>query len=89
MLCGEILLRLGHYERHEQEPDYRGRYGDMNALMDGIIIMICLYAGQIALMWLQSFIMTTVTQSLTKRMRRDISCKVNRLPSDSCELAIS
>ena len=45
---------------------------DMNALMDGIIIMICLYAGQIALMWLQSFIMTTVTQSLTKRMRRDI-----------------
>ena len=53
---------------------------DMNALMDGIIIMICLYAGQIALMWLQSFIMTTVTQSLTKRMRRDISCKVNRLP---------
>lgn len=53
---------------------------DMGALMDGIIVMICLYAGQVALMWLQSFMMTTVTQTLTKRMRRDISCKVNRLP---------
>lgn len=53
---------------------------DMNGLMRCIFIEIGIYGGVAVLMWFQGFLMTTVTQTLTRRMRRDISCKINRLP---------
>ncbi len=53
---------------------------DMDAFMRCVFIEIGIYGGMAALMWLQSFIMTSVTQKLSNRMRRDISCKIDKLP---------
>ncbi len=60
----------------------QGLYGsiDMDALIKCVIIEIAVYGGCALLSWVMSFIMTTVTQTLGKRMRRDIACKINRLP---------
>ncbi len=53
---------------------------DFDALTKCVLIQIGVYGGMAVLMWLQGYIMTTVTQTLVKRMRRDVSCKVNKLP---------
>lgn len=44
------------------------------------LIEVGIYGGAAVLMWMEGFMMTTVTQKLVKRMRRDISCKIDRLP---------
>lgn len=43
-------------------------------------ILTLLYAASFLLSYLQSLIMATVTQAISKKMRTDISQKVNRLP---------
>lgn len=43
-------------------------------------LLIALYAGNSILGVLQGVIMADVTQKITKRMRRDLSTKINRLP---------
>lgn len=53
---------------------------DMDALMVCVFIEIGVYGGCAVLSWLLGYIMTTVTQTLGKRMRRDIACKINKLP---------
>lgn len=53
---------------------------DMSEFVKYAVIEIGVYGGTAALMWLQGFIMTSVTQAVTKRMRRDIACKINKLP---------
>lgn len=60
----------------------QGLYGaiDMDALIKCVIIEIAVYGGSVVLSWLLGFIMTTVTQQLGRRMRRDIACKINGLP---------
>lgn len=42
--------------------------------------LVFLYAGALVLNWSQSYIMASVTQMISKRMRTDISTKMNRLP---------
>jgi ATP-binding cassette subfamily B protein len=42
--------------------------------------LVAVYAGSLVLSVAQGLIMTTVTQNMTKRMRTDISEKINRLP---------
>ena len=60
-----------------------------NGIMTGINInrineigmfLVILYAISITLSYLQGFIMATVTQKTTKKLRSDISDKINRLP---------
>lgn len=53
---------------------------DMDAFLECVLIEIGVYGGMAALLYVQSFVMTSVTQTLSKRMRRDIACKINRLP---------
>ena len=43
-------------------------------------ILILFYGGSFILNYLQGYIMATVTQIISKRMRTDISQKINRLP---------
>jgi ATP-binding cassette subfamily B protein len=43
-------------------------------------LLIWLYAGGFALNSLQSWVMATMTQKMTQKMRTDISEKINRLP---------
>ncbi|MGI6330171.1 MAG: ABC transporter ATP-binding protein [Bacilli bacterium] len=42
--------------------------------------LLFLYGGSGLLNFIQSYMMATVTQNLTKQMRHDISLKINRLP---------
>ncbi len=53
---------------------------DMNAVTRIAWILVFFYAAAFLLNYLQSFIMATVTQIISKKMRTDISQKVNRLP---------
>ena len=53
---------------------------DMDKVYELVIFMATLYAISIALSYLQSFIMATVTQTTTKKLRTDITGKINKLP---------
>lgn len=43
-------------------------------------ILVAFYAGSLLLNYIQSYIMATATQKISKQMRTDISQKINRLP---------
>ncbi len=53
---------------------------DMDEVADIAWLLICFYAASFLLNFLQSILMATVTQIISKKMRTDISQKVNRLP---------
>ncbi|WP_124066206.1 ABC transporter ATP-binding protein [Clostridium sp. E02] len=53
---------------------------DMAAVSKIAWILIILYGGSFLLSYLQSLIMATITQKVSKQMRTDILQKVNRLP---------
>ncbi len=53
---------------------------DMNIVTKMVWMLILFYGGSFILNYLQSYIMATVTQVISKRMRTDISQKINRLP---------
>jgi ATP-binding cassette, subfamily B, multidrug efflux pump len=53
---------------------------DMDAVAHIAGVLVIFYAAAFVLNYLQSYIMATVTQIISKKMRTDISRKVNRLP---------
>ena len=53
---------------------------DMDKIYEVGIFMTILYAISIVLSYSQSFIMATVTQTTTKKLRSDITEKINKLP---------
>ncbi len=53
---------------------------DIDAVSKVGITLICFYATSWLLSAMQSFIMATITQKVSKSMRGDISHKINRLP---------
>ena len=53
---------------------------DMDKVYEIGLFMITLYVISIVLSYLQSYIMATVTQSTTKKLRTDITVKINKLP---------
>lgn len=53
---------------------------DMEALTQMFIELIIIYVCGAALLYIQGFIMATVTQKLSNRMRKDVSHKINRVP---------
>ncbi|HML49417.1 MAG TPA: ABC transporter ATP-binding protein, partial [Clostridia bacterium] len=53
---------------------------DLSAVGNIAWLLVFFYAGSMALNLLQSLFMATVTQKISKRMRTDISRKINRLP---------
>lgn len=53
---------------------------DLNIVSGIAWTLTILYAASFLLNYLQSFIMATITQVISKKMRTDISKKVNRLP---------
>ncbi|MBR5479718.1 MAG: ABC transporter ATP-binding protein [Clostridia bacterium] len=53
---------------------------DMDAIYTVGITLVVIYALSATLSAVQGFVMATVTQSITKMLRRDISTKINRLP---------
>lgn len=53
---------------------------DMKAVVDIALALAAFYASSVILSYTQGFIMATVTQKVSKKMRADISRKINRLP---------
>lgn len=53
---------------------------DMEALTQMFTELIIIYVCGAALLYIQGFIMATVTQKLSNRMRKDVSHKINRVP---------
>lgn len=53
---------------------------NMDTVSGMVGILILFYVGSFILNYMQSYIMATVTQVISKRMRSDISRKINRLP---------
>ena len=53
---------------------------DLNAVSDIGALLVCFYAASVLLSSVQSWTLTTVTQHVAKKMRADISAKINRLP---------
>lgn len=53
---------------------------DMDAVFNIAIVLVCFYAAGWILSVVQNLIMATITQRISKKMRSDISGKINRLP---------
>ncbi len=53
---------------------------DMSAIATAGITLICLYVANASLNYVQSFMMSGATQSVSKRLRTSISTKINRVP---------
>ena len=53
---------------------------DTEKLAGMFAALIAIYAGGFLLTYLQSFLMATVTQGLSKRMRKDVDQKINKVP---------
>ncbi len=53
---------------------------DMNAVLSIAWLLVFLYASSAVLGFVQSYIMATITQKISKTMRTDIAEKINRLP---------
>jgi len=53
---------------------------DLEAVRSVALVLVAFYGSSLILSYLQGFIMTSVTQRVSKRLRTDISEKINRLP---------
>lgn len=53
---------------------------DLTGIRSIVFILIIFYAASFLLSYVQSFVMATVTQRVSKKLRTDISQKINRLP---------
>lgn len=60
----------------------KGLFGgmDLSLITTIAFTLLAYYASSVILQYLQGYIMATVTQKITKKMRTDISQKINRLP---------
>jgi len=60
----------------------QGMFGsiDLEAVTAIAVVLVIYYGSSMLLQYVQGFTMATVTQRITKNMRRDISRKINRLP---------
>lgn len=57
-----------------------GQSVDISAVVNICILLVVFFALSFVFSYLQGFIMSTVTQRISKKMRKDISTKINRLP---------
>ena len=81
---GTVLTLLGpdklsEITKHLQAGLFAGNV-DMDAIFSVAITLVCFYAASWLLSAMQSWIMATVTQRVSRSMRSDISHKINRLP---------
>lgn len=53
---------------------------NLEKIMYVVKILVCIYLASVILSILQGWIMSTVTQKVTKQLRTDISKKINKLP---------
>ena len=53
---------------------------DMSVVTTIGLLLICFYSGSFLLRLVENIIMANITQKISKRMRADISGKINRLP---------
>jgi len=82
--CGAALQIIGpDFIRNLTDEITKGLGGgaiDMGAVWNFAIILVCFYSAALFLNLFEGMIMTNVTQRIAKRMRTDVSGKINRLP---------
>ncbi len=83
-VCGTVLTLLGpdklsEITKYIQAGLISGSV-DLDAVAKVGITLVCFYVASWFLSAMQSFIMATITQKVSKSMRGDISRKINRLP---------
>ena len=71
--------KLSDITKYIQEGLVSGNV-DLSAVTKVALTLVCFYVASWLLSAIQSFIMATITQKVSKSMRRDISHKINRLP---------
>ena len=83
-ILGTVLTILGpNYISEISDIIGDGLYGapvDMDAIWGLAILLICLYVGAFVLSYFQSFIMASITQYTSYRLRQDINRKINVMP---------
>lgn len=57
-----------------------GRPIDMDAVTSVCVFLVCLYAIGLIFSYFKEFISTTVSQRVSKNLRKDIAKKINRMP---------
>ena len=88
MLCavGSTVLavlapdKIGRLTEIIQEGIMREGKVDMSAFLSVIYVLIAMYGASMVLNYIQHFTMATVSCSITKGMRGDISRKINKMP---------
>ena len=53
---------------------------DMDAFIDAVVFLLCIYGLGAVIHYAQQFIMAGVTQKVSRKLRTDIDQKINRLP---------
>lgn len=77
-LAAAILENIRLSDAYQQQN--RGKGIDMDGILSVSLFLMSLYLISAVCTFLQHFIMATVTQTVSKRMRGDIDRKINRLP---------
>lgn len=77
-LAAAILENIRLSEEFQEQN--KGKGIDMDGILSVSLFLMSLYLISAVCTFLQHFIMATVTQTVSKRMRGDIDHKINRLP---------
>ncbi|MCD7775513.1 MAG: ABC transporter ATP-binding protein/permease, partial [Clostridiales bacterium] len=64
----------------EYQSSLEGEGIDMDGILHVVFILVAIYAASAIFSFLQHYIMQTVTQRTSRRLRGDIDTKINRLP---------
>ncbi len=64
----------------EYQEAHAGEGIDMDGIVSVALLLVGIYLASAVCSFIQHFIMQTVTQRTSKRLREDISTKINRLP---------
>ncbi|MBQ8749858.1 MAG: ABC transporter ATP-binding protein [Clostridia bacterium] len=83
VIGGKILAILAPDKLSDMTAEISvGLSGNMNfdAILNIALILVLFYAGSIVLTYVESLIMAILAQKVSKKMRTDISKKINKLP---------
>ncbi|MCD7828715.1 MAG: ABC transporter ATP-binding protein/permease [Clostridiales bacterium] len=77
-LTQAILNNITLSEEYQSSLENEGI--DMDGILHVVFILVAIYAASAIFSFLQHYIMQTVTQRTSRRLRGDIDTKINRLP---------
>lgn len=79
-LTQEILSNITLSESYQAAAAHENDGIDMDGILDVAILLVAIYVASAVCNFVQHYIMQTVTQRTSRRLRSDIDTKINRLP---------